>query len=199
MRKIQLLEFLTLDGIIQAPGAPDEDPSGGFKFGGWMGPYWDGALDEIMNKQMKEPFALLLGRKTYDIFSDYWPKHAEAWPGINEAPKYVVTTNNFSPEWENTTVISTDVVQQVKKLKKEKGPDLKVYGSGNLAQTLLKHDLVDELWLKIFPLTLGQGKKLFGDGTIPAVFRVTDSKVLPNGVIFANFKRSGDVKTGSVG
>jgi dihydrofolate reductase len=198
MRKIILLEFLTLDGVIQAPGAPDEDASGGFKFGGWMGPYWTGSLNTVMNKQMEEPFALLLGRKTYDIFSTYWPEHADAWPGINEAPKYVVTSKNFKPKWENTTAVSGNVVQEIKKLKKEVGPDLKVYGSGNLVQTLLKHDLVDDLWLKIFPLTLGKGKKLFEEGTIPAAFKLTECKVSPEGVIFANFKRAGEVKTGSM-
>lgn len=197
MRKILLLEFLTLDGVMQAPGGPDEDTSGGFKFGGWTAPYFDEFAGKVMAEQMKEPFSLLLGRKTFEIFASYWPKHAEEWLGINEATKYVASKTLTSSDWQNSVFLKRNVVEELKKLKKGKGPDLQVYGSGNLAQTLLKNDLVDELWLKIFPVTLGNGKRLFEKGTIPGAFKLIDSKVSPSGVIFASYKRSGKVKTGS--
>lgn len=197
MRKITVLEFITLDGVYQAPGGPEEDSSGGFKYGGWTVPYFDDFAGKMMGEQMKQPFSLLLGRKTFDIFAGYWPKHADGWPGVNESTKYVVSNKPIKPDWENSVVITGDVVKELKKLKAQKGPDLKVWGSGNLVQTLLKHDLVDELKLKIFPVTLGQGKRLFAEGTIPAAFKLTDTKVSPSGVIFADYKRAGDVKTGS--
>lgn len=196
MRKIILLEFISLDGVMQAPGGPEEDTSGDFKFGGWTFPYFDDFAGEVMAGQMKEPFSLLLGKTTYDIFSGYWPQHEDGWPGVNKAMKYAVADAPFEPTWENTTVITGDVVAQLKELKNSEGPDLHVYGSGNFAQTLLKNDLVDEMWLKIFPVTLGNGKKLFAEGAIPAAFTLTDSKVSPSGVIFANYKRAGEVKTG---
>lgn len=198
MRKIIVLEFLTLDGVMQAPGASKEDASEGFKYGGWTAPYFDDFAGTIMAEQMKEPDSLLLGRKTFEIFASYWPHHADAWPGINEATKYVASHTLSSSDWEHSVFLKGDVVEELKKLKAENGPDLKVWGSGNLAQTLLKHDLVDELWLKIFPVTLGTGKRLFADGTIPAAFTLVESKTSPSGVIFATFKRSGEVKTGSV-
>ena len=197
MRKIVLLEFLTLDGVIQAPGGPEEDTSGNFTYGGWTAPYFDDFAGKVMTEQMKQPFSLLLGRTTYEIFASYWPAHADQWPGVNEATKYVVTNSPKTYAWSNTVVIHTDVVGELKKLKSQNGPDMQVYGSGNLAQTLLKNDLVDELWLKIFPITLGKGKRLFGDGTLPAAFTLTESKISPSGVLFANYKRSGEVKTGS--
>jgi dihydrofolate reductase len=197
MRKIIILEFMSLDGVIQAPGGPEEDTSGGFAYGGWTAPYFDEFAGNVMNEQMKEPYSLLLGRKTYEIWAGYWPQHAEAWPGINTSTKYVVSSSLSSSNWENSVFINENVVEEIKKLKKEDGPDLKVWGSGNLAQTLLKNDLVDELYLKIFPVTLGKGKKLFGEGTIPAAFTLTESKVSPSGVIFANYTRAGEVQTGS--
>ncbi len=197
MRKIVVLEFITLDGVIQAPGGPEEDTSGGFKYGGWTFPYFDDFSGKIMTKQMKQPFSLLLGRKTFDIFASYWPEHEEEWPGVNDVTKYVVSKSLKKSEWSNTEFINESVVEHLKKLKKGRGPDLQVYGSGNLVQTLLKNDLVDELWLKIFPITLGKGKRLFDSGSIPAAFRLTASKISPSGVIFANYKRSGKVKTGS--
>lgn len=198
MRKIILLEFITLDGVMQAPGGPEEDKSSDFKYGGWTVPYFDDFAGKVMERQMKKPFALLLGEKTYEIFAGYWPTHADAWPGINEMTKYVVTEKRHNHhEWENTVFITGDVVEEIKKLKKGKGPDLQVYGSGNLAQTLLKNDLVDELWLKIFPITLGAGKRLFAEGTIPAAFKLIKTEVSPSGVIFANYARAGEVKTGS--
>lgn len=201
MRKIIVQEFITLDGVIQAPGGPEEDKSSGFKYGGWTAPYFyetDEAAGEFMQKNL-EISDLLLGRKTYDIFAAYWPKHADNWPGINDVTKYVVSDNPMDLTWENSELISGDVVTRIKDLKSGDGSILKVIGSGNLSQTLFKHDLVDELWLMIFPITLGNGKRLFDDGTIPAAFTITDSLVTSNGVIFANYKRAGEVKTGTVG
>ncbi len=197
MRKINVLEFITLDGVMQAPGGPEEDTSDGFKFGGWTVPYFDDFSGEVMAEQMKQPFSLLLGRKTFEIFSSYWPEHADVWPGINEATKYVVSKSLKKADWKNSVLINDDVVKALKKLKTEDGPDMQVYGSGNLVQTLLKNDLVDELWLKIFPITLGTGKKLFEEGTVPAAFKLLESKTSPSGVIIATFKRAGEVKTGS--
>ena len=197
MRKIIALEFITLDGIIQAPGGPEEDTSGGFKYGGWTAPYFDDFAGKIMAGQMKEPFSLLLGRKTFEIFASYWPKHENEWPGVNKAAKYVVSASLKKSDWNNTVLINKNAVEELKKLKRRDGPDLQVYGSGNLMQTLLAEDLVDELWLKIFPITLGKGKRLFGEGTIPAAFKLIETKTSPSGVIFANYKRAGKVKTGS--
>lgn len=182
---------------MQAPGGPEEDTSGDFKYGGWTVPYFDEFAGQVMAEQMKQPFCLLLGRRTYDIFASYWPEHESAWPGVNKAQKYVVSHNVFEPAWENTTVITGEVVSQLKKLKSENGPDLQVHGSGNLIQTLLQHDLVDELRLKIFPITLGSGKRLFAAGTIAAAFELFDSKTSPKGVVFANYRRGGEVTTGS--
>ena len=197
MRKIIALTFVSLDGVMQAPGGPEEDTSGGFKYGGWTAPYFDEFSGKVMGEQMSKPFELLLGRTTFEIFASYWPHHSEGWPGVNETKKYVVSHEEMKPEWENSVLIKNDVVSKVKKLKEQDGHDLHVYGSGNFLQTLLKHDLVDELWLKIFPITLGSGKRLFADGTSPAAFKLTDSKVSPLGVIFANYMRAGEVKTGS--
>lgn len=201
MRKIIVQEFITLDGVIQAPGGPEEDKSSGFKYGGWTAPYFyeaDEAAGEFMQKNL-EISDLLLGRKTYDIFAAYWPEHADNWPGINDVTKYVVSDKPIDLTWKNSLLISGDVVTRIKDLKSGDGSILKVIGSGKFAQTLFKHDLVDELWLMIFPVTLGNGKRLFDDGTIPAAFTITDSLVTSNGVIFANYKRAGEVKTGTVG
>jgi dihydrofolate reductase len=202
MRKIIVLSFISLDGVMQAPGGPDEDTSGGFKYGGWTVPFFDDFAGEIMGEQMSKPFDLLLGRKTYDIFAAYWPKQDKEHPvakPFNAAVKFVASHSPFDPSWENTKVLSGgDVADQVKKIKNSQGPDLQVHGSGNFIQTLLQNDLVDELWLKIFPITLGPGKKLFAEGTIPAAFTLTGTKISPLGVIFANYKRNGDVQTGSM-
>src|SRR6185437_2391166 len=173
MRKIIVVEFITLDGVMQAPGGPEEDTSGGFKYGGWTAPYNDSISNTLMAEQMKAPFDLLLGRKTFEIFASYWPQHETGWPGVNAATKYVVSNTLTKPEWQNSILIKGDVVDEIKKLKQQSGPDLKVWGSGNFTQTLLKNDLVDQLWLKIFPVTLGQGKRLFAEGTIPAAFKLT--------------------------
>jgi len=199
MRKIIVLEFITLDGVLQAPGGPKEDTSGGFKYGGWTAPYFDGFSGKVMGEQMSKPFELLLGRTTFEIFASYWPDHSDGWPGVNEVRKYVVSHAEMKLKWINSVLLKDDVVSKLKKLKEQDGPDLQVYGSGNFVQTLLKHDLVDELWLKIFPITLGSGKRLFADGTSPAAFKLTDSKVSPLGVIIANYQRAGEVKTGSLG
>ena len=196
MRKIIVLSFITLDGVMQAPGGPEEDMSGGFEYGGWTAPYFDETAGEIMAKQM-QPADLLLGRKTFDIFASYWPQHANDWPGINDATKYVVSTTKTESEWSNSVFLKS--LEEIQALKNSEGPDLQVYGSGQLIQLLLENDLVDELWLKIFPLTLGTGKKLFADGTLPAAFTLTESSVTPSGVIFANYARAGEVKTGTVG
>ena len=198
MRKIIVVEFITLDGVIQAPSESKEDAAEGFRYGGWMGPYFDkdSVLGEEMEKQMKETSGLLLGRKTYDIFAGYWPEHAEPWPQINKISKYVVSKTLKDPTWINTEVIND--IEGLKKLKNSDGPDLQVYGSANLVQTLMEHDLVDEFWLKIFPITLGTGKRLFDKGTIPAAFKVVESKISPSGVIIANYKRGGEVKTKSI-
>lgn len=196
MRKIIVLEFLSLDGVIQAPGGPKEDTSGNFKYGGWTAPYFDEMAGKEMGKQMKGKYDLLLGHITYDIFAGYWPGHSEGWPQVNKITKYVVSKTLKKPTWENTVVIKND--QELKKLKNSNGPDLQVYGSANLIQTLLKNDFVDDFWLKIFPLTLGKGKRLFQDGTVPAAFKLTSFKISPNGVLFVNYKRAGTVKTGTV-
>lgn len=182
---------------MQAPGGPEEDTSGGFEYGGWTVPYFDDFAGKIMGEQMSKPADLLLGRITFEIFASYWPQHESGWPGVNKLTKYVVSKTLTSHEWENTVFIKGNVVEEMKKLKGQDGPDLHVYGSGNLAQTLMKHDLVDEFWLKIFPLTLGKGKRLFAEGTIPAAFTLEESRVSPKGVIFASYKRAGEVKTGS--
>jgi dihydrofolate reductase len=198
MRKIIVLEFISLDGVMQAPGGPEEDTSGGFKYGGWTVPYSDEFLGQVMTEQMGKPFDLLLGRKTYDIFASYWPKHNnETGVPLNKATKYVASHTEIPLPWEKSVLLKDNVVEELKRLKAGDGPDLQVYGSGNFTQTLLKNDLVDELWLKIYPITLGPGKRLFADGAIPAAFEMTDSKVSPKGVIVANYKRAGEVKTGS--
>ena len=182
---------------MQAPGGPEEDASGGFKYGGWTFPYFDEACN-AMGEQIAGPFELLLGRKTYDIFSSYWPQHGEGWPEVNEARKYVASNTLTNPKWQNTFVLKGATHEEIKKLKQQNGPDLKVWGSGNLIQTLFKHDLVDELWLKTFPVTLGTGKRLFVEGAIPAAFKLSGKPLItPSGVIFANYERAGEVKTGS--
>lgn len=198
MRKIAVLTFLTIDGVMQAPGGPTEDTSGGFEYGGWIAPYADEVLGRVMEEQMKEPFNLLLGRTTFEIFAAYWPEHASDWPGIDEAAKYVVSNTLTEHNWTNSIFIRGDVVGEIRKLKAQDGPDLQVYGSADLCQTLFRHDLVDELALKIFPITLGKGKRLFADGTLPAAFTLTDSVVSSAGVIIANYRRADEVETGAL-
>lgn len=199
MRKIIVLSFLTLDGVMQAPGGPEEDTSSGFNYGGWVAPYFaeaDEAAGELMQQQMKSA-DLLLGRKTFDIFASYWPAHANDWPGINDVTKYVLSRTRETSDWNNSVFLKS--VEEIKDLKNSEGSDIQVHGSGNLAQTLFRQDLVDELWLKTFPVTLGTGKRLFSEGTIAAAFTLAEHLVTPGGVIFANYKRAGEVKTGTVG
>ncbi|HKX72546.1 MAG TPA: dihydrofolate reductase family protein [Candidatus Saccharimonadales bacterium] len=195
MRKIIVISDITLDGVVQSPGAPDEDTSGGFKYGGWIAPYLDEVTNKAMEKQM-EPADYLLGERTFEIFANYWPDHADYWPGINEGTKYVMSTGLKKSDWEKTIFLRS--VADIEKLKNSEGSDIQVWGSGNLVQSLLKNDLVDELWLKVYPLLLGTGKKLFADGTIPAAFTLTESTITPTGVIMANYKRAGKVRTGAV-
>jgi dihydrofolate reductase len=196
MRKIIVISMVTLDGVMQAPGGPEEDTAGGFKYGGWVTPYSDATSNEIFEKQMK-PADLLLGRKTFEIFASYWPERADQWPGINDVTKYVLSNTLDSSDWNNSVFLKS--LEDIKKLKDSEGTDIKVWGSGKLVQLLLKHDLVDELWLDIFPVTLGSGQKLFEDGTIPAAFTLVEAAITPNGVIMANYKRAGEVETGTVG
>jgi dihydrofolate reductase len=198
MRKVIALEFITLDGVIQAGGAPEEDTSGGFKYGGWQAPYSDDVIESVMNTQMSMPFDLLLGRKTFEIWAPFWPQHAEEWPGAMTATKYVASNTMTSHEWQPSVFLGGDIAEKVSQLKQQPGPNLHVYGSANLLQTLMKHDLVDEFWLKIYPLTLGSGKRLFTDGTIPAAFKVTESLVSPSGIILVNYERAGAVTTGTI-
>lgn len=183
---------------MQAPGGPDEDTTSGFEYGGWTVPYSDEVSDDLAVKQMTGPYDLLLGRKTYDIFAAYWPKQkGPIADPFNKATKYVVSHHPPKLTWEKSELVDGDVVAKLKELKRQDGPMLQVHGSGNLIQTLLKEDLVDEMWLKIFPVTLGKGKRLFEEGTMPAAFELIESKTTPSGVIFANYKRAGEVKTGS--
>lgn len=188
---------------MQSPGGPEEDTSDGFKYGGWTWPYSDEFTGKLMVKQMSRPFDLLLGRKTYDIFAGYWPMHNDPdnpiASGINNATKFVATHSQPKCDWAKTVLLQGDAVEAIKKLKQQEGPEIQIHGSGNLIQTLLKNDLVDELWLKIFPITLGPGKRLFADGAIPAAFKLSESSVSPKGVIFANYVRAGEVKTGMIG
>jgi dihydrofolate reductase len=198
MRKVIVLEHISLDGVIQAPGGPDEDTSGGFAYGGWTAPYSDAVLGAALRRQMNLPLDLLLGRKTFDIWAPFWPQHADEWPGVNTATKYVASHTMTSHAWQPSVFLNGDIAEKVSKIKQQPGPDLNVWGSGDLLQTLMKHDLVDAFWLMIYPLTLGGGKRLFAAGTIPAAFKVTESIVTPDGVIVVNYERAGAITTGSV-
>jgi len=196
MRKIIVSSMITLDGVMQAPGGPQEDTSGGFKYGGWTAPYGDEDFNKIMMEELK-PADYLLGRKTYEIFAAYWPQHADFWPGINNGAKYVLSHTVERSDWKNTFFLKSPA--DIEKIKHSAGADIQVWGSSKLIQLLLKHDLVDELRLKIYPLTLGEGKKLFENSAIPAAFTLTESQVTSKGVIIANYKRAGEVITGNVG
>jgi dihydrofolate reductase len=203
MRKLNVLSFVSLDGVIQAPGGPEEDPTGGFKHEGWVVGYFDDFLMKVMVKQTSRPFDLLLGRKTYEIFAAHWPyMNAAEDPfaaKLNNAKKYVASRTLAKLDWNNSELIKGDVVEGIRRIKEQDGPEIQVHGSGNLIQTLLKHDLVDELWLKIFPITLGTGKRLFAQGAIPAGFKLLENGISPSGVIVASYGRAGEVKTGSFG
>lgn len=201
MRKIIVQSFITLDGVMQAPGGPEEDTSSGFKYGGWTAPYMDEASGKAMEKQL-QPADLLLGRKTFEIFAGYWPQHADQWPGINEVTKYFISgtvkdTDPLATSWQNVQLLKS--VDDIKNLKNSDGADLKTWGSSELVKLLLKHDLVDELWLNIHPVILGNGKRLFDDNAIAGAFTLVESITTPTGVIMANYKRAGEVKTGTVG
>jgi dihydrofolate reductase len=201
MRKIIVLSMITLDGVMQAPGGPKEDTSGGFKYGGWVAPYIDEVYGKVVQQELK-PADYLLGRKTFEIWADYWPEHGDFWPGINEGTKYVFSksmkkTDPLVTGWKNSVLIKN--LADIKKLKNSNGSDIQVWGSSELVQLLLKNDLVDEFRLKIHPLTLGKGKKLFANDAIPAAFTLVESIVTPGGVIIVDYRRAGDVKTGTVG
>jgi len=197
MRKVIVLEHISLDGVIQAPGGPEEDTSGGFGYGGWAGSYSDEMLGTALRKQMNLPFDLLLGRTTFDIWESYWPQHAAVWSGVNTATKYVASNTRTSSQWQPSVFLNGDIADKVAKIKRQPGPDLNVWGSGNLLQTLIKQDLVDVFWLMIYPITLGGGKRLFADGTIPAAFKVTESIVGSSGVIVMNYERAGAITIAS--
>jgi dihydrofolate reductase len=188
--------MISLDGVMQAPGGPEEDPSNGFKFGGWVAPFGDEESGKVMREHMK-PADLLLGRKTYDIWVDYWPKHADGWPGINDVTKYVLSTTVKKSGWKNCVFLES--LADIKKLKSSEGAEIKVWGSSELVHLLLQHDLVDELRLIIHPVILGKGKKLFDDSSQPATYVMTEKTISPNGVILATYQRAGEVKTGSLG
>ena len=202
MRKIIVLSMISLDGVMQAPGGSKEDKSEGFKYGGWTAPYGDEAYGKVVQKELKQPADYLLGRKTFEIWAGYWPEHGDFWPGINEGIKYVFSKKMKKSDplvtgWKNSVLIKS--LADIKKLKKSKGADIQVWGSSKLIQLLLKNDLADELRLKIHPLILGKGKKLFDSGAIPAAFTLVESSVTTTGVIIACYKRAGKVKTGTVG
>jgi dihydrofolate reductase len=199
MRKLCVNSFVTLDGVMQAPGGPEEDPSGGFKYGGWSVNYWDNVMGQIMGGFMSMPFDLVLGRKTYEIFAAHWPysKEEPAATILNSAKKYVASKNLKKVDWNNSTLLKGDVVQEINKLKDQNGPDIQVHGSSNLIQTLLKNNLVDEIQIWTFPVTVGKGKRLFGDGTIPADFKLLESRISETGVIISTYKPGGILKTGS--
>lgn len=202
MRKIIVISMITLDGVMQAPGGSKEDASEGFKYGGWVAPYGDEVGGKVVRKELNQTADYLLGRKTFEIWAGYWPQHGDFWPGINEGTKYVFSKKMKKSDplitgWKNSVLIKN--VADIKKIKKSKGSDIQVWGSSKLVQLLLENDLVDELRLKIYPLTLGKGKKLFVNGAIPAAFTLTESIITTTGVIIAGYKRAGNVKTGNLG
>ena len=199
MRKLAVNSFITLDGIMQAPGGPDEDPKGGFIYGGWSVNYWDDIMGKVMDDFMSKPFDLLLGRKTYEIFASYWPyaKNNPTADVLNNIKKYVASGTLTKVDWNNSTLIKGDIVQGIKKLKSEDGPEIQVHGSSNLIQTLLKNKLIDLYRIWIFPVTVGKGKRLFDEGTVPASFTLIDTKIATSGVIIADYEPGGELKTGS--
>ncbi len=194
MRKIIALEHISLDGVIQGPGGPEEDTSDGFTYGGWIAPYSDEILGTLLRKQMNSTFDLLLGRRTFKIWEPYWPQHGDAWPEVNQATKYVASNTITTSDWQPSVFLSGDITEKITRMKQHQGPDLHVWGSGNLVQTLLKQDLIDEFWLMIYPITLGCGKRLFADGTIPTTYKVAESTVTPKGVIIVRYERTGTIE-----
>lgn len=194
MRKLIALEFMSLDGVIQAPGRIDEDTSGDFTLGGWISPYSDPVLSTVIKKQMAMPFDLLLGRKTFDIWAGYWPSHSHIWPEVNTATKYVVSKTVTDHEWQPSTFINDNIIDRINKIKRQPGPDVRIYGSADLLHTLLKHGLVDELWLQIYPISLGEGKRLFSGGSMPTAFKLMECSASPKGVIIARYERIGAIQ-----
>jgi dihydrofolate reductase len=190
MRKIVVLEHLSLDGVIQGPGGPTEDATGGFALGGWIGAYSDPILGEHFRRQMQQNFDLLLGRRTYDIWAPYWPLHNEVWPQANAATKYVVSRTRTKGDWEHTVFLNDDVAERVRKIQRQPGPDLHVWGSSQLVQELVRNDLIDEFWLVVYPVVLGSGKRLFADSLVPRALRVIESTATPSGVLVTRYQRS---------
>ena len=199
MRDLIVTTFLTIDGVMQGPGGPGEDDSGGFAFGGWSVNYWDERMAQVMGETTSTPFTMVLGRTTYDIMAAYWPTAPDEAGGevFNEATKYVASRGRPTLEWSNSVLIEGEAAEAIAKLKQEEGPELQVHGSGNLIQTLLRHDLVDRFRLWVFPLVLGSGKRLFADGTVPAGLELVDSAVSTTGVVIGTYERAGQVVTGS--
>ena len=198
MRKIIVLEFMTIDGVMQAPGGPEEDSAAKFEFGGWQAPFMgDEAASALTGPALNANVEFLLGGYTFDIWSDYWPKHADIWPYINDNMKYVLSATKTETDWKNTKFLRN--IEAIKDLKNSDGPDLHVWGSSKLVQLLLANDLVDELRLMTYPLILGQGKKLFADGAMPRTFTLVESHIGKTGVIAACYVRAGEVVTGTVG
>ncbi|WP_345989066.1 dihydrofolate reductase family protein [Chryseobacterium sp. Chry.R1] len=195
MRKITVLSMITLDGIMQAPGGPEEDTSGNFRYGGWTVSYGDELFGEIMKEEMK-PSDYILGRKTFEIFESYWPEHANFWPAINEGTKYVLSKERETSDWKNTVFLKT--WEDIRMLKNTEGSDIQVWGSSELIHLLLENDLVDKLRLKIYPLILGKGKRLFDENGIPSAFKLTENHVTSKGVMIAAYQRDGDIVTGNV-
>ena len=199
MRTLFVNTFLTLDGVMQAPGGPGEDDSGGFAHGGWSVTYWDERMGELMDEVMSHPFDLVLGRRTYDIFAAYWPRatdQAAAKP-LNEATKYVASRGRPALDWPTSVQIEGDVADGVAALKRTDGPELQVHGSGDLLQTLIRHGLVDRYRLWVFPVVVGRGKRLFADGTVPAGLRMVDSAVSSTGVMIGTYEPAGEIPIGS--
>jgi dihydrofolate reductase len=195
MRRMVVISMITIDGVMQAPGGPEEDTAEGFRFGGWSAPYGDDVGGAVVQKELSSTADYLLGRRTFDIWAAFWPQHADMWPGINNGTKYVLSRTMKKTDWKNTVFI--EGLADIKKIKKTDGSDIQVWGSSELVRLLFKNDLVDELRLKIFPLALGKGKKLFDDGAFPAAFTLAESLVTSTGVIIAVYRRAGEVKTGA--
>ena len=188
-----------MDGVLQGPGGPQEDTSNGFSHGGWIAPFSDPKLDAILRKQMNLPFDLLLGRRTFEIWEPYWPQHSEFWPNVVQATKYVVSNTRSSSPWAPSQFLGGDIASKIRELKQQPGPDLHVWGSSQLLQTLMSLDLVDVYWLLIYPITLGKGKRLFDQGTLTGAYRMTESYVSPTGVIAVTYERAGELVTGAAG
>jgi len=199
MSRLIVSTFLTLDGVMQAPGGPGEDDSGGFEYGGWSVTYWDDLMGQVMAEATSRPFSMVLGRTTYDIMAAFWPTAPEETGAkvFNEATKYVASHRPLTLEWENTVLIEGDAAEGLAALKEQDGPELQVHGSGDLIQTLMRNGLVDEYRLWVFPVVLGSGKRLFADGATPSALRLVDSKVSSTGVVIGTYEPAGELVTGT--